>query len=166
MVKNKEKKMNLLYYESSIGVIEIRATEKWVETIRFVEKKEKVENPNEVTIVCGKQLNEYFLGKIQKINVAVKSSGTAFEEKVWAELCKIPYGETSTYKKIAQKIGNEKAVRAVGTAIGKNPIAIVVPCHRVIGSNGKMVGYAYGITRKEELLKLEKENKDKLNCVQ
>lgn len=153
--------MYLLYYESPIGFIEIKATEEWVQSVRIVEKKEEVENPNKLIKDCGKQLNEYFLGKIQKIKIPVKSSGTAFQKKVWEELCKIPYGETSTYKKIAQKIGNEKAVRAVGTAIGKNPLAIVIPCHRVIGSKGDMVGYAYGIEKKEKLLNLEKQNKDK-----
>ena len=158
--------MYLSYYESPIGLIEIKATEKWVESIRFTDKKEKVELPNTVTISCGNQLNEYFLKKREKFSFPVKSSGTAFQQKVWNELCKISYGETNTYKEIAKKIGNEKAVRAVGTAIGRNPIAIVVPCHRVIGSNGSMIGYAYGIERKEKLLNLEKENRNKLNRIQ
>ncbi len=81
--------------------------------------------------------------------------GTDFQKKVWQALCEIPYGETFSYKKVAQKIGNEKACRAVGMANNKNPIAIIVPCHRVIGENGKLVGYAGGLEVKKKLLVLE-----------
>ena len=82
--------------------------------------------------------------------------GTVFQQQVWKALCDIPYGETRSYKQIAEAIGNPKAVRAVGMANNRNPLIIVVPCHRVVGANGKLVGYAAGIEKKEFLLKLEK----------
>lgn len=102
------------------------------------------------------QLDEYFLGKRRTFEVPFKLRGTEFMKKVWAALIKIPYGQTATYKDIAVQSGNAKACRAVGMANNKNPIAIVIPCHRVIGSNGKLVGYAGGLYVKEYLLNLEK----------
>lgn len=114
------------------------------------------DNPNKMTKLCKKQLEEYYSGNRMIFELPMNLKGTEFQQKVWKELCKIPYGKTITYKEIARNIGNEKAVRAVGTAIGKNPIAIVIPCHRVIGSNGSLTGYAYGIDKKEQLLNLEK----------
>lgn len=148
------------YYKSPIGLMEIGATEKYLLSVGFVEKIKNVETENRVTKECGKQLEQYFLGKRKEFNLPIKLEGTEFQQKVWRELCKIEYGKISTYKEIAKKIGNEKAVRAVGTAIGKNPIAIIVPCHRVIGSNGSMTGYAYGIAKKEKLLKLEAKSRN------
>lgn len=148
------------YYKSPIGLMEIESTEKYLLSVGFVEKIGNVENENRVTKECGKQLEEYFLGKRKEFNLPIKLEGTEFQQKVWRELCKIEYGKISTYKKIAKKIGNEKTVRAVGTAIGKNPIAVIVPCHRVIGSNGSMTGYAYGIAKKEKLLKLEAKSRN------
>ena len=101
------------------------------------------------------QLNEYFSKQRQTFNLPLKFYGTDFQKKVWKALVKIPYGTVRSYKEIAVLIGNEKAARAVGMANHKNPIMIVVPCHRVIGSNGTMTGYAYGIAIKEKLLELE-----------
>ena len=89
----------------------------------------------------------------------MKVEGTAFQKKVWQALCSIPYGETRSYKEIAIQIGNERACRAVGMANNKNPIGILIPCHRVIGTNHKLVSYAGGLDKKAFLLKLEKENK-------
>ena len=105
-----------------------------------------------------KELTEYFEGKRKSFDIPFKLYGTDFQKKVWTELTKIPYGGTRTYKQIAQAIGNEKACRAVGMANNKNPLPIIVPCHRVIGSGGKLVGYGLGIEMKEALLKLEREN--------
>lgn len=105
------------------------------------------------------QLVEYLEGKRKKFDFCYKMKGTDFQKKVWTALCDIPYGETCTYKDIAIAIGNPKSCRAVGMANNKNPITIVVPCHRVIGSNGKLVGYAGGIPMKKYLLELE----DRLN---
>ena len=101
------------------------------------------------------QLNEYFSKQRKTFNLPLKFYGTDFQKKVWNALAAIPYGMTESYKEIAISIGNEKAARAVGMANSKNPTMIVVPCHRVIGSNGTMTGYAYGINIKEKLLELE-----------
>ena len=103
-----------------------------------------------------RQLSEYLLGERKRFDLPLKPQGTVFQQQVWKALCDIPYGETRSYKQIAEAIGNPKAVRAVGMANNRNPLLIVVPCHRVIGANGKLVGYGAGIDKKEFLLKLEK----------
>ena len=102
-----------------------------------------------------KQLIEYFAGQRTQFNLPLEFQGTAFQKSVWSALLNIPFGETRTYKEIAESIGNVKAVRAVGAANGKNPISIIAPCHRVIGANGKLVGFAGGLENKQILLKLE-----------
>lgn len=102
------------------------------------------------------ELKEYFEGKREKFEIPLFITGTEFQEKVWQLLREIPMGETRTYKQQSEFLGNPKAIRAVGTANGINKIAILIPCHRVIGSNGELVGYAGGIWRKQKLLELEK----------
>lgn len=104
------------------------------------------------------QLNEYFAGKRKIFDLPVDSKGTAFQKAVWRELQKTPYGETRSYEDIAVAIGNKKAVRAIGQANGRNPIMIVVPCHRVIRKNGDISGFACGVEAKRYLLNLEREN--------
>jgi len=101
------------------------------------------------------QINEYFNGKRTKFNVTVNPRGTVFQKRVWLELSKIAHGELCTYKDIAKAIGNENAARAVGMANSKNPIPLIVPCHRVIGANGKLTGFAHGVAIKEELIQFE-----------
>lgn len=101
------------------------------------------------------QLDEYFSGKRTQFDLPIAAKGTAFQMQVWQALTTIPYGETWSYQELANAIGNPKAVRAVGLANGKNPVSIVVPCHRVIGKNGKLTGYAGGIERKRWLLERE-----------
>ena len=108
---------------------------------------------------CCKQLDEYFSGKRKTFDVPLDAKGTKFQKQVWRELQKIPFGKTLSYGDIAKKIKNPKASRAVGGANNKNPIAIVVPCHRVIGANGKLVGYAGGLHRKAWLLKHERRDR-------
>ncbi len=103
-----------------------------------------------------KQLEEYFSGKRKKFDINFNSSGTDFQMKVWKELSRIPFGKTVSYKDIARKIKNPNAVRAVGTANGKNPMCIIVPCHRVIAADGSIGGYGGGIAMKRQLLDLEK----------
>ena len=103
-----------------------------------------------------RQLTEYLIGVRKCFDLPLNPRGTEFQQQVWKALCDIPYGETRSYKQIAEAIGNPKAVRAVGMANNRNPLLIVVPCHRVIGANGKLVGYGAGIDKKEFLLKLEK----------
>lgn len=104
------------------------------------------------------ELMEYFNGKRKIFDIPIKLDGTEFQVKVWKELLKIPYGKTCSYLDIAKKIGNPNGARAVGMANNKNKIQIIIPCHRVIGSNKKLIGYAGGVKIKEKLLKLEKEN--------
>lgn len=108
------------------------------------------------------ELKEYFDGKFASFSVPLDLVGTDFQKKVWTELLKIPYGKTISYKDLANNLGDIKAVRAVANANGMNKIALIVPCHRVIGSDGSLVGYAGGLERKTELLSLEKKGFDKL----
>lgn len=150
--------MNYGYYESPIGKIKIEAEGESIIGVSFsMESSEWDEN--EAVIKCKNQLQEYFEGKRKEFDLNIKFiKGTEFQISVWKALSNISYGEKVTYKSIAEKINNPKAVRAVGGANNKNPIAIIIPCHRVVGSNGKMVGYAGGIDKKEYLLKLEEKN--------
>ena len=143
------------YYDSPIGILEISTTEEELISILYVdEKRENTETPKILKEVI-KQLQEYFNGERKKFDIKFKLKGTEFQEKVWNALTHIPYGETVSYKYIATKIGNEKAVRAVGNTNGRNVINIVVPCHRVIGSNKSLTGYGGGLDRKLWLLQHE-----------
>lgn len=101
------------------------------------------------------QLKEYFAGKRNSFEIPLDLTGTDFQKSVWKSLQKIPFGKTTSYKDLALKLKNEKAVRAVGTANGRNPICIIIPCHRVIGSNGSLTGFSGGLDRKKKLLELE-----------
>jgi methylated-DNA-[protein]-cysteine S-methyltransferase len=103
-----------------------------------------------------RQLRAYFAGELEDFDLPLAPEGTPFQQKVWSELCKIPYGETISYGGLARRMGNPNASRAVGLANGSNPIPIVIPCHRVIGSNGKLTGYGGGLPIKEKLLALER----------
>ena len=105
-----------------------------------------------------KQINEYFEGKRKTFDFLIKAEGTDFQKKVWRALCAIPYGETRTYKEIAQAVGSPKACRAVGMANNRNPISFAVPCHRVIGADGSLVGYGGGLDLKQKLLEMERLN--------
>jgi len=107
---------------------------------------------------ANQQLQEYLIGKRKIFDLPLAPRGTEFQQKVWSSLQEIPYGKTNSYKDIAKNIGNIKACRAVGMANNKNPILIFIPCHRVIGANGKLVGYAGGLNVKEKLLEIEKQN--------
>jgi methylated-DNA-[protein]-cysteine S-methyltransferase len=113
------------------------------------------EDPSALAEVV-RQLRAYFAGELETLNLSLSPQGTPFQQKVWSELLKIPYGETTSYGELARRIGNSNASRAVGLANGSNPIPIVIPCHRVIGSNGKLTGYGGGLPIKEKLLALEK----------
>ncbi|GAB2592641.1 methylated-DNA--[protein]-cysteine S-methyltransferase [Nitrincola alkalisediminis] len=150
------------HYHSPLGIMTLQACEQgllgaWFETETTMPKNlgEKSEN-NPILINTIKQLDEYFTGKRTSFTLPLAAKGTAFQQSVWQVLCEIPYGETWSYQQIADAIGNPKAVRAVGLANGKNPISIIVPCHRVIGKSGKLTGYAGGLSRKASLLELEK----------
>ena len=121
--------------------------------VRLAELIENMQHP--ILLETQKQLNEYFNNKRQVFDLPLDFEGTEFQQKVWQALLTIPFGETRSYKEIAEQVGNVKAVRAVGAANGKNPISIIAPCHRVVGANGKLVGFAGGLGNKDVLLKLE-----------
>ena len=114
-----------------------------------------VKAANALTDRTAKQLEEYFSGKRKQFDLPLGPAGTAFFQSVWKGLISIPYGETRSYKQVAQMVGSPKASRAVGMANNKNPIVIIIPCHRVIGSNGSLVGYAYGLDMKKKLIEVE-----------
>ncbi len=118
--------------------------------------EETCQKKTPLLLQAEKQLSEYFARKRTSFDLPLFVEGTPFQKKVWAELQKIPYGETISYGELARRCGNDKACRAVGMANNKNKIAIIIPCHRVIGSNGKLVGYAGGLDIKSRLLDLER----------
>lgn len=153
-------------YDFEIGKLAICEENGKIVLVNVVKTKEDIEEiaknsiQKETSLIKNtkQQLDEYFAGKRKKFDIPIKLDGTDFQIKVWKELLKIPYGETCSYLDIAKRIGNPNASRAVGMANNKNKIIIIVPCHRVIGSNKKLVGYACGLDVKEKLLELEREN--------
>lgn len=147
--------MSTIYYDSPVGILKITANHEAILEVSFVQEK-AVEDGNIVTTQCKQQLQEYFTGTRKYFDIALETVGTPYQKKVWEALRKIPYGETRSYKEIAIMSGNPLASRAVGMANNRNPIAIIIPCHRVIGSSGKLVGYAGGLDKKIHLLELEK----------
>ncbi len=145
------------YLKTPIGQLIITADENSVNSIFFVfdNTEMKPEKSNEVLEICKQQLNEYFAGERKEFDVSINQDGTEFQKRVWSELMKIPHGKTVSYNYIAERVGGKNMMRAVGSANGKNQIGIIVPCHRVIGSDGSLTGYAGGMWRKEWLLKNE-----------
>lgn len=132
------------------------ATETHLINIQFTQPQKALLQTTELLSMATIQLDEYFQGKRTTFSLPFKLTGTPFQLAVWKELQNIPYGKTTSYKEIAQKINKPKACRAVGMANNKNPLPIIIPCHRVIGSNGKLIGYAGGLKLKNYLLELEK----------
>ena len=148
----------ITYMDSPLGKIKIIGDTSGIKMITFVDKLQDHDSgiiPQEVK-KCQQQLTEYFKGQRKTFDVKLAPEGTDFQKEVWQELMDIPYGKTSTYAKQAVKLGDIKKIRAVGAANGKNPISIIIPCHRVIGSDGNLTGYAGGLERKAWLLKHEK----------
>ncbi len=151
-------RINFWTYNFPIGEISIAEDEKGICGIFLPSVYPNVSyNKKETPLIkqAEKELREYFEGTRKVFTLPLSLKGTPFQMKVWEELRKIPYGETLSYGQIAENVGNPKAARAVGMANNKNPIMIIVPCHRVIGKNGKLVGYAGGVDIKEKLLKIE-----------
>ncbi|MDM1246885.1 methylated-DNA--[protein]-cysteine S-methyltransferase [Acinetobacter sp. R933-2] len=156
-------KLSFMEMPSPVGILKLVATDTALVAVLWenedpkrVRLAELIENTQHLILLeTQKQLNEYFAGQRQKFDVPLDFEGTEFQQKVWQALLTIPFGETRSYKDIAEQIGNVKAVRAVGAANGKNPISIIAPCHRVVGANGKLVGFAGGLENKNVLLKLE-----------
>ncbi|MBL4673004.1 MAG: methylated-DNA--[protein]-cysteine S-methyltransferase [Arenicella sp.] len=150
--------MNLYFdhFESPLGLMEIAASECAVKSIYFVDAVTP-KNPNSITTLAKGQLLAYFDGALKTFDLPLEADGTVFQKTVWNALTTIVYAQTCTYGDIAKQIGNPKGMRAVGLANGKNPMTIVVPCHRVIGANGKLTGYASGTDRKAWLLNHERD---------
>ena len=149
------------YYKSPIGILEIVCDKESVLSCNFVDKEEEIGQVNLILESAITQLDEYFKGERKEFDLKVALYGTEFQKNVWNGLLNIPYGTTVSYKDIAVSINNEKAVRAVGNANNKNKISIIVPCHRVIGKNGALTGYAGGLDKKQWLL--DHENRTNLN---
>lgn len=148
-------------YESPVGPLTILADRTGIRAIKFGadEKVKASGTANEMTRWAVKELEEYFQRKRKEFTVPCAPQGTDFQKRVWRALCRIPYGETRTYKEIAVEAENPRASRAVGMANHRNPIPIIIPCHRVIGADGKLTGYAGGLEVKEFLLNLERDTK-------
>jgi methylated-DNA-[protein]-cysteine S-methyltransferase len=144
------------YYKSPLGWIEIIENEVGLASLQFVTSASLLkENDNEFSSTIKEDLDRYFKKGQLKPSVKLTPSGTPFQKKIWGILKEIPNGKTKTYKDVALAHGDLKSIRAIATAIGKNPILLFIPCHRVIGSDGSMTGYAGGIERKNRLLALE-----------
>jgi methylated-DNA-[protein]-cysteine S-methyltransferase len=142
-------------FKSPLGFLILKSDGQSITAVTFSENDLQEQNTCEILHRCEVQLKNYFSGKSNAFDIPLSPEGTEFQQKVWAELLKIPYGETITYMELAVRLGDAKAVRAVGMANGRNPIAIIIPCHRVIGAGNKLTGYAGGIWRKKMLLELE-----------
>lgn len=152
--------MKRLCYKSPVGLLEITSDGEFITGINFIDTPFE-DSIDEVIQMCATQLDQYFAGKRKAFDVPIALSGTNFRIKVWEELKKIPYGETISYGELARRVGNPKAMRAVGGANHNNPISIIVPCHRVIGADGSLTGYGGGMQNKKYLLELEKKNMKK-----
>ncbi len=148
------------YLESPIGIIKLSGSESGLESLYFVEKIENNPTKSEIPshlLETEKQLKEYFAGNRKIFDIKLHIHGTDYQNRVWNELLKINFGATASYLDIAKAMGDKNATRAVGNANGKNKISIIIPCHRIIGSSGKLTGYAGGLWRKKWLLKHEED---------
>ena len=145
------------YFQSPIGILKIITNDHYLLGLDFVNNDVQDIEPPVSTIAeaCIQQLREYFNHTRQSFDLPLSTKGTSFQKSAWTVLQSIPYGQTTSYEEQANKVSNTKAVRAIGHANSKNPIAIIIPCHRVIGKNGKLTGYAGKLWRKEWLLKHE-----------
>ena len=159
MIKNESN--TYFTYKTALGPMTVVSDGSAVKSVLFGDAiiEYATNAPDALTDITAKQMDEYLAGKRQQFDFPIDPDGTPFQKTVWKELTCIPYGETRTYKQIAQMIGKPKACRAVGNANNKNPIVIIIPCHRVIGSNGSLVGYAYGLEMKEHLIRMERSAK-------
>jgi methylated-DNA-[protein]-cysteine S-methyltransferase len=161
--------MNLVckFMESPVGKLKLVASEKGLVAIlwenddprRVVLGDLRDDDRQPILVETERQLKEYFAGKRQGFSIPLDMRGTPFQKSVWEALLAIPFGETRSYSQLAKRVGRPNAMRAVGGASGRNPLSIVVPCHRVIGSSGKLTGFAGGLEAKAQLLKIESENR-------
>jgi methylated-DNA-[protein]-cysteine S-methyltransferase len=140
------------YYHSPVGELLIESIEDKIVTVNFLKDSKQEEVLNPIIKQCMTELHDYFFKGRKFFTVDLQPEGTEFQRKVWNELMTIPYGKTISYEALAIRIGNVKSIRAVGLANGQNPIAIIIPCHRVIGKGGDLIGYGGGLAHKEWLL--------------
>ena len=154
--KERKKAMKTAIYHSPFGDMELDYEEDAVTALKMAAKKAVGEAPEGLALAVFRELDEYFQGKRKTFDIPLRTHGTPFQEKVWAALREIPYGETRSYRDIAEAIGHPKAYRAVGMANNANPLFIIIPCHRVIGADGSLTGYGGGLPMKKALLMLEK----------
>ncbi len=152
-----------MFYHSPIGIIKIKISDNYINELIYVDdgpeiSSEKIKlsfEDKRLLKKCTRQFDEYFSGKRKTFELPLRQYGTEFQQKVWNELIRIPYGKTISYLQLAQRLGNVKSIRAAASANGRNKLNIIVPCHRVIGSDGSLVGYGGGLHRKRWLLDLE-----------
>lgn len=152
---------SIAYLPSPVGVLQIVGTEQGITSVEFVE--DDIQSVRRATSDglaapvddCIAQLGEYFAGDRREFSLQLDPRGTEFQRRVWDQLLRVPYGRTNSYMDLAYALGDPKTIRAVGRANGSNPIAIIIPCHRIVGSNGDLVGYAGGLHRKRWLLEFE-----------
>lgn len=156
-VENEQSNLFFQTVKTEVGILKVRACDTHIMSVSFIEQKEETsELPNALTWECIQQLQAYFDNQLEIFDLPLSFKGTSFQKTVWQALQEIPFGKTVSYLTLARSIGNEKAIRAVGHANGHNPFPIIIPCHRVIGHNGRLVGYSGGLWRKKWLLRHEK----------
>ena len=147
------------YYESPVGLLKIGGTETYISELSFIDNKEQIihgePGVSDIIHYCTEQLIEFFAGKRKTFNIPIHQEGTDFQKRVWGELLEVPFSKTASYLDIAKRLGDAKCIRAAASANGKNKIAIIVPCHRIIGSDKSLVGYSGGMWRKKWLLQHE-----------
>lgn len=145
--------MEIAYLNSPIGTIEIKGNDEGIASVHFMDSEEhETNNVSKHLLPCKIQLEEYFDGNRNEFDLKLNPKGTDFQKKVWKKLLEIPFNKTVSYQEMANQLGDPKVIRAAASANGKNPIAIIIPCHRVIGSDGSLTGYASGLHRKKWLL--------------
>ena len=147
-------------YSSPVGQLKIECSEEYINAVLFMNDDDIISQTDTHPLLqlCKEQLDEYFSGSRKTFSLPIIQSGTAFQQKVWELLLQIPFGKTTSYNDLSKQYGDVKAIRAVASANGKNKLAIIVPCHRVIGSDGNLTGYGGGLWRKKWLLDFEKEH--------
>jgi methylated-DNA-[protein]-cysteine S-methyltransferase len=150
----------IAYYQSPIGLLKIAGNDQFISETSFVDKIERPPTDKRrqlppLVIQCLEELIQYFHGERKSFTLPINQTGSSFQQKVWNELMGIPFGKTISYLELSRRLGDSKAIRAAAAANGRNNVAIIVPCHRVIGSNNKLVGYAGGLWRKKWLLEHE-----------
>lgn len=152
--------VNIHYYDSPIGILEYRTENNQLISLKKTEEKlYSSSKENLFSMRVNDELKKYFHKELKRFSLEINPQGTIFQKRVWSELIKIPYGECLSYEDIAEKLGNKNLCRAVGQACRKNPVLIVIPCHRVIGKNNTLTGFAAGLECKKYLIDLEKDNR-------